>query len=83
MSTSGAIGAETIRAAALREKCPFYPAPTITAHIDLSSDMARATSFFWIIGFDSGLAQTEARYRISFDRSRQKRGPPNQSLSLS
>jgi hypothetical protein len=83
MTKSRATSTETIQAAAMREKCPCSPAPLVNAHTDLSRDEARATTFLDIIGLETCVAQTEARYRISFDRSRQKRGPPNQHLSLS
>jgi hypothetical protein len=72
-----------IQAVAIQEKCPFYPASPVKAHTDLSHDEARSTTFCGINGLENCVAQTEARYRISFDRSRQKRGPPNQPLSLS
>jgi Carboxypeptidase regulatory-like domain/TonB dependent receptor len=83
MTKSRANDAEAIQATALREKCPSYPAPpVVTTHIDLSPDEARTTTFFGVVGFETCVAQTEGRFRISFDRSRQKRGPPNQPLSF-
>lgn len=84
MSTipSRANSAQTIQAAAVREKCPCCPAAPVTAHTDLSYDETRATAFWVNKGLEVLVAQTEARYRISFDRSRQKRGPPAQPLSL-
>ena len=82
MTMSSATSTGAIQAV-MREKCPCSPAPLVTAHPELSRDEARATTFLGIIGLETCVAQTEARYRISFDRSRQKRGPPNQPLSLS
>jgi hypothetical protein len=73
---------KTIRAAALPEKCPSYPAAPVTTHIDFSPNETQATNFLGAIGLETGITETEARYRISFDRSRQKRGPPDQTFSL-
>jgi hypothetical protein len=30
-----------------------------------------------VVSHPAGIAQTEARYRVNFNRSRQKRGPPS------
>jgi hypothetical protein len=81
--TKGRVNAGAIQAAEMQEKCPSYPTQPATARTNLSHDEARATTFSNIIGFETCVSQTEARYRISFDRSRQKRGPPNQPLSVS
>jgi hypothetical protein len=80
---SGDAGTKTIQAFSLRQKCPSYPVSPITVHIDFSTDKARDATYLGIIGLETCVSQTEARYRISFDRSRQKRGPPNQPLFVS
>jgi hypothetical protein len=82
VTKSRAINSGAIQATVIREKCPSYPAPSATAHTNLSHGEARATAFSNIISFETRIAQTEACRRISFDRSRHKRGPPNQPLSL-
>jgi hypothetical protein len=63
---------------ALRAKCPFFPSggavvPNPQAVLLTASQPARAS-------IDSQIAspaQREAGYRISFNRSHQKRGPPS------
>lgn len=60
------------------DQCPF--APGVTSTPIASSVFLPASSQVFFAGLLSQLvaqAQTEARYRISFARSRQKRGPPS------
>jgi hypothetical protein len=64
------------RVVAVRERCPCFPTMQATSHIDFSSDAVRECVRAAIVSHPSGVAQTEARLSISFDRSRQKRGPP-------
>ncbi|MBB5328568.1 hypothetical protein [Tunturiibacter gelidoferens] len=62
------------------QKCPSYPAAvTQIQHGDLSSHTA-SLIFAEIVSHPSVTTQTEARARVAFDRSRQKRGPPSFSL---
>jgi hypothetical protein len=70
---NGRIG---FQAAAVHERCSNYPAAPIRPRIDFSSDEGRAVLFAEVVIHPSGVAQTEVRRCISFDRSRQKRGPP-------
>ncbi len=83
MSQTTSSDGRSIQVGAVRERCPSYPATPVTPHLDLSLDEVRARVFAGVIGLETCIAQTEARYRISFDRSRQKRGPPGQVLTLS
>jgi hypothetical protein len=65
---------------AIPRKCPAYPAAvTPIEHGDLSSHTA-SLIFAEIVSHPSVRTQTEARARVAFDRSRQKRGPPSYSL---
>jgi hypothetical protein len=82
MPNAGSGDSEDVRVVAVRERCPACPTAPVTAHLDFSPDEARATIFSGVVGLETCLTQTEARYRISFDRSRQKRGPPSQLPSL-
>lgn len=60
------------------EKCPFYG--KVGAFSSVSKTIARQPSQQFItalIAYPALIAQAESRYRISFSRSRQKRGPPS------
>jgi hypothetical protein len=58
-------------------RCPSYPVATYPSS---ESKLAPATNsqaiFASIVSHPAVQAQTEARHRVSFSRSRQKRGPP-------
>jgi hypothetical protein len=56
--------------------CPIYP--KAMAVIELHSIFLQGSQsrFAEIVAHPSGQPQTEARYRVAFSRSRQKRGPP-------
>lgn len=60
------------------EKCPYYPGGG-PASPDGKAPLQRATRtvFALLVSHPAGLVQTEARYRVSFSRVRQKRGPPS------
>ncbi len=64
-------------------QCPFYPASISysSAHFDPPL-FEEAAEVSLPVGLAEIVAQTEARYRISFDRARQKRGPPGTLSSL-
>lgn len=59
------------------EKCPYAPATPAAFHLTIVAPPVAAATFAGLAGHPAVHAQTEARYRISFDRSRQKRGPPS------
>ena len=61
-------------------KCPYCPAQVRTAHSPLSSFQAISTSFVAPASHPNGVVQSESKRRISRDRSRSKRGPPNSQL---
>jgi hypothetical protein len=58
------------------EKCPCIPAATAAIHFLVLAPPATGAVFAGLVGHPAVHAQTAAQYRISFDRSRQKRGPP-------
>ena len=66
--------------ATVKEKCPYAPMIAATLHADGFLPAASAAAFAGVVQHPAVHAQTEARYRISFARSRQKRGPPASSL---
>jgi hypothetical protein len=63
-------------ASTIAEKCPCLPSAITTAQ-SYAHALPLATIFYsGLLKHPACFAQTEARYRISFDRSSQKRGPP-------
>jgi hypothetical protein len=62
------------------QHCPYYPAViTQIRHGDLSVRSASLT-FAEIVSHPAIKRQTEARARVSLDRTSQKRGPPTELL---
>ena len=69
-----------ISLSAIRQRCPAYPAViTSVQHRDLWLH-AVSLIFAEIVSHPSIKVQTEARARVAFDRSRQKRAPPTDLL---
>ena len=60
----------------VREKCPYSIVPPAILVLPSFTPSAAASVFAGITRHPAVVAQTEAHLRISFDRSRQKRGPP-------
>jgi hypothetical protein len=59
------------------DKCPFYPASVVPSHHPNPFTASTGSSIFAaVVSHPAGTAQTESKWRISRDRSRQKRGPP-------
>ena len=65
----------------ISEKCPYGPWATVAVQRHFSVLPPNGAFYASVLSHPSNSAQTQARLRISFDRSRQKRGPPP-SLSL-
>ncbi len=63
---------------AVGEKCPYDVAPPAVMVLPHFTPSVPASIFAGIHRHPSVVAQTEAQWRISFDRTRQKRGPPAQ-----
>ena len=60
------------------EKCPYrLPGMIGATHSDLGTVPRSAAFFAGILSHPSIAAQTESKWRIARDRSRQKRGPPS------
>jgi hypothetical protein len=62
------------------EKCPYAPGVFTVSHVQVFTAPTAVAVFASLVSHPAGLAQTESRWRIARDRSRQKRGPPSQSL---
>ena len=67
----------TTRIAAPPEKCPYRPSSLAAAHPQTPTLSSSATYVAFALHEPSPAAQAECLRRISFDRSRQKRGPPS------
>jgi hypothetical protein len=67
---------QDVRATAPVERCPFQQKSLGVAHHDLSTSAVAATNTIALIQEPTAASQAECLRRISFDRSRQKRGPP-------
>ena len=58
-------------------KCPYYPkAGAAQAYSKTVILKASEAIFASLISLPAAQTQTEALYRVSYSRSRQKRGPP-------
>jgi len=74
MSTAGTSG-QALQAAP--QHCPYYPTGSaVPVHSFAAVPQSAQTFFAAIQSHPAVHAQTEARYRVSFSRSSQKRGPP-------
>jgi hypothetical protein len=58
------------------EKCPLCPFALVATHSELLALPVADAVFASLVSHPAGVAQTEPMWRISRDRSRQKRGPP-------
>jgi hypothetical protein len=61
---------------AIREKCPCLPAALSILVLPSFAPTTAAAIFAGVVQHASVAPQTDARRRISYDRARQKRGPP-------
>jgi hypothetical protein len=58
-------------------QCPMFPEGGFTTAAQAVAPAPQASQFASIVSHPAVHAQTEARYRVSFSRSSQKRGPPS------
>ena len=80
MSSTGAYeSANSVMA--VKAKCASFPRATAAMETVVFGPSTHNAVFAGVISHPSVSPQTEAGYRISFDRSRQKRGPPSFLLS--
>jgi hypothetical protein len=64
----------------IQQRCPYYPSGAATPVHSFAAIHAGAMTFYAaLVSHPAAHAQTAARYRISFSRSSQKRGPPSLS----
>jgi hypothetical protein len=77
MNTDEAASNSAMSPQAIRQTCPSFPvAVTLLARFDVATLRPSAAIFAALLSHPSIQFQTEARYRVSFSRSHQKRGPP-------
>ena len=67
--------------ARVSDKCPYSPYSPVRVHSNSFEPAEAALTFAEIVAQPAVRPQTEAKRRIAFDRSRQKRGPPAPFLS--
>jgi len=67
--------------AAVGETCPYFPYSTAATHVEIFTPAISQANFAGIASHRAVSAQTEAGYRASHLRSKQKRGPPSSLLS--
>jgi hypothetical protein len=61
----------------IREKCPYTPAALTVVVLPSFAPSTAAAIFAGVVQHTSVAPQTSARGRVSYNRSRQKRGPPS------
>jgi hypothetical protein len=78
MAMDGESNSVAVNISAPIEKCPFFPKAIVpaTATKHLGALPSSGTFFAALRSHPACTVQTEARYRVSFHRARQKRGPP-------
>jgi hypothetical protein len=80
MGTTGTVGADGKRVMLMGARCPSAPKAFAVAGGQAWTPGPEQSVVAVVVAHPAGRAQTEARYRISFGRSRQKRGPPSYFL---
>ena len=70
-------GMKTVRVSTPPEKCPRCPHSLGAVHLQVFVPEATTAHFAGLVRRPSATTQAECLRRISFDRSRQKRGPPS------
>ncbi len=66
----------------VQAKCPYFCGSSASAsHVDSCAPTTRESVYAGLIRHPAVSPQTDASFRISYDRSRQKRGPPALILS--
>jgi hypothetical protein len=60
----------------LRDKCPCVPQATVATHVEFSAPSGAHAIYAGLLAHPAVAQQTEAGYRLSHFRARQKRGPP-------
>lgn len=62
------------------DRCPYFPGMTVAVRSIWSGLPIEGSIYAGLVSHPAVVAQTQSMWRISRDRSRQKRGPPTLSL---
>jgi hypothetical protein len=65
----------------INDKCPCLPQAAVTTHVEFATPVTSQAIFAGLLAHPTVSPQTEAGYRVSHFRARQKRGPPALFLS--
>jgi hypothetical protein len=68
---------DQVRLSAPPEKCPYVPGRVLQGSQQVVFDTSSQRAFGGLVGHSAVFAQMESMWRISRDRSKQKRGPPS------
>jgi hypothetical protein len=79
-SMSGNVVTHALEFAAPARKCPCFPRAFTASFSHAYKPSTANLIFASLASHPAGIAQTESKWRISRDRTRQKRGPPSNSL---
>ncbi|MGC2659873.1 MAG: hypothetical protein WA324_18090 [Bryobacteraceae bacterium] len=77
MGRGGELAGAQAGLATITVKCPYCPYSTTASNAQFSSPAIGDAVFAGLVQHPAVSAQTEAVYRISYERSRHKRGPPS------
>jgi hypothetical protein len=77
MARGMAQGSSGAAISVVTEKCPCCPHATVASQTQFCAPATSQAVFAGLLRHPAVAPQTEASYRISYDRSRQKRGPPS------
>jgi len=66
---------------AIQAKCPYSPVTGVSTQARAGTITTAAAIFAGLVQHPAVSPQVEASYRISYDRARQKRGPPSSLLA--
>lgn len=70
-------GASGPAVSSIAAKCPCFPRATVASQAQSVAASNSSAIFAGLVRHPAGSPQSEAACRISYDRSRQKRGPPS------
>jgi hypothetical protein len=62
------------------DHCPYFPGVTTAVQAGWTTLPVEGSIYAGLVSHPAVVAQTQSMWRISRDRSRQKRGPPSISL---
>jgi hypothetical protein len=70
-------GASDPAVTTISDKCPYAPHSTVASQAHFQALHTSRAIFAGVVQHPAVSPQTDANFRVSYDRSRQKRGPPS------